>query len=83
MPFAATETAACEPFAGLPGYDVGWRGRKRNPVDRDELVAAHGADRPMPDLLEHLARPGCARIGSSWERCGAYYVEPIEADTLR
>jgi hypothetical protein len=55
----------------------------RAAFDRDELVAAHGADRPMPDLLEHLARPGCARIGSSWDRCGVYYVEPIEADTPR
>jgi hypothetical protein len=55
----------------------------RAAFDRDELVAAHGADRPMPDLLEHLARPGCARIGSSWDRCGVYYVEPIEADAPR
>jgi hypothetical protein len=53
----------------------------RAAFDRGELVAAHGADGPMPDLLEHLARPGCARIGSSWDRCGVYYVEPIEADS--
>jgi hypothetical protein len=55
----------------------------RAAFDRDELVASHGADRLMPDLLEHLARPGCARIGSSWDRCGVYYVEPLEADTPR
>jgi hypothetical protein len=30
---------------------------------RDELIAAHGAACPMPDLLERLAAPGCARIG--------------------
>jgi hypothetical protein len=50
---------------------------------RDELVVSHGRDYPMPNLLEHLARPGCARIGSPWDRCGVYYVEPIEADTPR
>jgi hypothetical protein len=38
--------------------------------DRDELIAAHGADYPMPDLLSLVA--------SQWDRCGAYYVEPIE-----
>jgi hypothetical protein len=30
---------------------------------RDELIAAHGAACPMPNLLERLAAPGCARIG--------------------
>jgi hypothetical protein len=32
----------------------------------------------MPNLLNHLAAPGCSRLGSQWDRCGAYYVEPIE-----
>jgi hypothetical protein len=45
---------------------------------RDELVAAHGADYAMPNLLNHLAAPGCSRLGSQWDRCGVYYVEPIE-----
>ena len=44
---------------------------------RDDLVAANGADYPLPDLLDHLAAPGCARLRSSWDRCGVYYVEPI------
>jgi hypothetical protein len=44
---------------------------------RDELIAAHGADYPMPNLLNHLAAPGCSRLGSQWDRCGVHYVEPI------
>jgi hypothetical protein len=45
---------------------------------RDELIAAHGADYAMPNLLNHLAAPGCSRLGSQWDRCGVHYVEPIE-----
>ena len=45
---------------------------------RDELIAAHGADYAMPNLLNHLAAPGCSRLGSHWDRCGVHYVEPIE-----
>jgi hypothetical protein len=45
---------------------------------RDELIAAHGEDYPMPNLLNHLAAPGCSRLGSQWDRCGVHYVEPIE-----
>jgi hypothetical protein len=44
---------------------------------RDQLIAAHGADCPMPNLLNHLAAPSCSRLGSHWDRCGVYYVEPI------
>ena len=50
---------------------------------RDELVAAHGADYPLPDLLDHLAAPGCGRLGSFWDRCGVYYVEPIAPQARR
>ena len=50
-----------------------WRGA----FQRDELIAAHGADYPLPDLLDQLAAPDCARLGSFWDRCGVYYVEPI------
>ena len=45
---------------------------------RDELIALHGADCAMPDLLNQLAVPACTRIGSNWDRCGAHFVEPIE-----
>jgi hypothetical protein len=45
---------------------------------RDELIAAHGAACPMPSLLERLAAPSCPRLGSHWDRCGVYYVEPVE-----
>jgi hypothetical protein len=45
---------------------------------RDELIAAHGADHPMPNLLHRLAAPSCSRLGSQWDRCGVHYVEPIE-----
>jgi hypothetical protein len=51
----------------------------RAAFERAELIAAHGADCPMPSLLDKLAAPGCTRIGSSWGRCGVYYGEPIEA----
>ena len=44
---------------------------------RDELITAHGAACPMTSLLEHLAAPGCAKVGSQWDRCGVHYVEPI------
>jgi hypothetical protein len=45
---------------------------------RDELIAAHGAACPMPNLLERLAPSACPRLGSNWDRCGVHYVEPIE-----
>jgi hypothetical protein len=45
---------------------------------RDELIAAHGADHAMPNLLDRLAAPDCPRLGSTWDRCGVHYVEPIE-----
>ena len=45
---------------------------------RDDLIASHGADYAMPNLLNHLAAPGCSRLGSEWDRCGVHYVEPIE-----
>ena len=47
---------------------------------RDDLIASHGADYPMPNLLNHLAAPSCSRLGSHWDRCGVHYVEPIETD---
>jgi hypothetical protein len=50
----------------------------RAALSRDDLIASHGADYPMPDLLGHLAAPSCSRLGSNWDRCGAHYVEPIE-----
>ena len=37
---------------------------------RDELIAAHGADYLLPDLLDQVAAPDCARLGSFWDRCG-------------
>jgi hypothetical protein len=45
---------------------------------RDELIALYGADRAMPDVLDHLAAPDCPRTGSNWDPCGAHFVEPIE-----
>jgi hypothetical protein len=33
---------------------------------RDDLIASHGADYPMPNLLDHLAAPSCSRLGSNW-----------------
>ena len=45
---------------------------------RDDLIAAHGADCPMPNLLGELASPSCSKLGGHWDRCGVYYVEPID-----
>ena len=52
--------------------------RLKAAYSRDELTALHGADRAMPDLLHDLAAPGCSKIGSNWDRCGAHLLEPIE-----
>jgi len=52
----------------------------RAAFDRDELIAAHGADYPLPNLLSLVTAPGCSRVGSQWDRCGAYYVKPIEGE---
>ena len=48
---------------------------------RSELIASHGAEYPLPSLLNELAKPGCTRLGNQWDHCGVYYVEPI--GTLR
>src|SRR6478609_2906732 len=48
---------------------------------RDELTALNGADRAMPDLLHDLAAPGCSKMGSNWDRCGAHFVEPLDDHT--
>jgi hypothetical protein len=45
---------------------------------RSELIASHGGAYPMPSLLEHLAAPGCPKVGSQWDRCGVHYAEPVE-----
>jgi hypothetical protein len=50
----------------------------RAAFSRDDLIASHGADYAMPNLLDHLAAPRCSRLGSNWDRCGVHYVEPIE-----
>jgi hypothetical protein len=44
---------------------------------RAELFARFGADYALPNLLEHLVAPDCSRRGDQWDRCGAYYVNPI------
>jgi hypothetical protein len=45
---------------------------------RADLIATHGVDYPLPTLLDHLAAPGCQRIGHPWDRCGIYYLNPID-----
>jgi hypothetical protein len=49
----------------------------RTAFSRDDLIASHGADYAMPNLLNHLAAPSCSRLGSKC-RCGVHYVESIE-----
>jgi len=50
----------------------------RPAFSRDALIASHGADYAMPNLLDFLAAPSCSRLCSNWDRCGVHYVEPIE-----
>jgi len=50
----------------------------RAAFSRDDLIASHGANYAMPNLLDHLAAQNCSRLGSNWDRCGVHYVEPIE-----
>ena len=45
---------------------------------RAELIASHGAEYPLPSLLNELAKPGCSRLGNQWDHCGVHYVEPID-----
>src|SRR5262245_12613312 len=42
----------------------------RAAFSRDDLIASHGADYAMPNLLGHLAAPRSSRLGSHWDRCG-------------
>ena len=45
---------------------------------RVELIALYGPEYPLPTLLDHLAAPGCSKIKSQWDRCGVYYINPID-----
>ena len=45
---------------------------------RADLITDYGADYPLPNLLDHLAMPDCSKIKNQWDRCGVYYVNPIE-----
>jgi hypothetical protein len=47
--------------------------------ERDVLITSHGPDVNMVELLGTLAAPGCPKVGHHWDRCGAYYVDPIDA----
>ena len=51
-----------------------WKGA----FSRAELLAMYGAECPLPTLLNHLARTGCSKINTHWDRCGVYYVNPID-----
>ena len=46
--------------------------------DRAVLIASHGPDHLLTDLLGELASPTCSKVGHHWDRCGAYFVEPID-----
>ena len=35
----------------------------------------------MPTLLKDLAAPDCPKIDDQWDRCVAYYLEPIEGSS--
>ena len=42
----------------------------RAAFSRDDLIASHGADYAMPNLLNHLAAPSCSRLASNWIGAG-------------
>jgi hypothetical protein len=46
--------------------------------NRKELMALYGPEHPLPDLLDHLAMPDCPKIKNQWDRCGVYYVHPVD-----
>jgi hypothetical protein len=46
--------------------------------DRDALIASHGPDHLLTDLLGELASPDCGKTGHHWDRCGVHFVEPID-----
>jgi hypothetical protein len=46
--------------------------------NRKELMTLYGPEYPLPDLLHHLVVPGCSKLKSHWDRCGVYYVSPID-----
>jgi hypothetical protein len=43
----------------------------RAAFSRVELIASHGTNYAMPNLLDDLAKPGCSRRGSMWDRSSA------------
>src|SRR6516165_3747970 len=42
----------------------------RAAFSRDDLIASHGADCAMPNLLNDLAAPSCSRLASDWIGAG-------------
>jgi len=44
----------------------------RAAFSRRELIARHGTECPMPDVLVHLARLDCDRLDTTWDRCGIH-----------
>jgi hypothetical protein len=62
------------PIIEVPCTKCAWKAA----FSRAELVASHGAEYPLPDLLDRLAMPGCPKIKSRWDRCGVHYLNPIE-----
>ena len=50
---------------------------------RDELIASHGAEYPLPSLLNELAKPGCTRLSNQWDHCGVHYVVRSTAEMTR
>jgi hypothetical protein len=46
---------------------------------RNELIATHGSNIGMVELLRMLGAPSCSKVGHHWDHCGAYYVNPIDA----
>jgi hypothetical protein len=52
--------------------------RAANVPDKHDLITNYAAEYPWPNLLDHLAMPGWSKIKGRWDRCGVYYVNPID-----
>lgn len=51
---------------------------RRGQYRKGNLIVAHGAAIPLPDLLANVAK--CERAGKYTNGCGAYYVDLAPKD---
>ena len=58
--------------------------RPRGGMTLDAISFRQGVFPPWPEKFRDVSPTGwCHRIGGHWDRCGVYYVEPIDGAYLR